>query len=199
MLAVAIQACNKARSRSFIRAVQRAVVLAVVLACACDPPTSPRSLDPVGLPPATLVVARITCYGDTHAQTMSCGATDAAPAGASFARGPAPGGGANGDLILGGQNVFVTLSSSTPTYVGTVFAFNMTLTNLIGQKLGTTDGSTPDAAGVRVFFQDLPTATSGSGAIDFLDPANGTSSLVDGFATFTATNQPYYKYVEVLN
>ncbi|MEO8337292.1 MAG: invasin domain 3-containing protein [bacterium] len=82
-------------------------------------------------------------------------------------------------------------------YAGDVFSFNTTVQNLIGQKLGTTDGITLDPTGVRVFFYDAPHATSGSGTIDFIDPVGG-GSLVDGFATFTASNQPYYQYNQIL-
>jgi hypothetical protein len=48
-----------------------------------------------------------------------------------------------------------------------------------------------------VFFSSQPHATAGSGTIDFINPVGG-ASLVDGYATFTATDQPYYQYNQVL-
>jgi hypothetical protein len=105
--------------------------------------------------------------------------------------------GIHADLILGGQNNFIQLGSSNVAYSGDVFSFDATVKNLIGQKLGTTDGTTLDPTGVRVFFEDLPTATSGTGSIDFVNPAGG-GSLVDGYATFTHSNQPYYQYNQIL-
>lgn len=68
-------------------------------------------------------------------------------------------------LVLGGQDILVRLASSNVSYdPGTEqFTFDVTIQNLIGQALGSRDGSTVD--GVQVFFHHLPTATSGTGAI----------------------------------
>jgi hypothetical protein len=82
--------------------------------------------------------------------------------------------------------MYIQLSSSNITVASDTFSFDATVQNLIPQALGTTDGSTADPSGVRVFFQDLPTVTSGSGTVTVAHP--------DGFATYTAANQPYYQY-----
>ncbi len=105
--------------------------------------------------------------------------------------------GVNEDIILGGQNLYVTLTSSNVTYSGEVFSFNTTVTNLIPQSLGTTDGVTLDTAGVKVFFVNPPVTLTGTGTIDYANPVGG-ASMVDGFATFTQSNQAYYKYPEIL-
>jgi Tol biopolymer transport system component len=69
-----------------------------------------------------------------------------------------------------------------------VFAFDMTVENLLVQKMGTADGATVD--GVRVFFHSGPTVTAGTGEVEVLN-ATGTS-------TFTGAGQPYFLYPEVL-
>ncbi|HEY0037458.1 MAG TPA: hypothetical protein VGB66_12255, partial [Longimicrobium sp.] len=89
------------------------------------------------------------------------------------------------------QNVYVRLTSSNVAYnAGTGrFTFDVTLTNLIEQPMGTGDGTTLDPNGVRVFFHTGPTVTSGS----------GTASVVpDGFATFTQASQPFYQYNNIV-
>ncbi|HYJ80363.1 MAG TPA: hypothetical protein VEW03_12200, partial [Longimicrobiaceae bacterium] len=70
-----------------------------------------------------------------------------------------------------------------------VFAANFTVQNLLVNKLGTADGAS--VAGIIVFFHSGPTATSGSGAIEVLNPA--------GTGLFTGSGQPYYFYNEVLS
>jgi hypothetical protein len=132
---------------------------------------------------------------DTRSLQISCASSDSGSATPSLTKNAS--GQVLGDLIVGGQNQFITLTSSGVAYAGNVFSFNTTVQNLIGQKLGTMDGVTLDPTGVRVFFYDFPHATSGTGTIDFVNPVGGTS-LVDGFATFTATNQPYYQYNQIL-
>jgi hypothetical protein len=92
-------------------------------------------------------------------------------------------------LILGGSNV--SLATRNTYYDGvSVFTFEAAVTNQIGQKLGTTDGSTVDADGIRVFFTSGPTVTSGSGTI---------SVVPDGYASFTMSNQAYYEYDQILS
>jgi hypothetical protein len=89
-------------------------------------------------------------------------------------------------VTLGGQGQYVQLTSSNVSYAGSTFSFDVTVQNLIPQSLATTDGTTPAANGLRVFFASGPTVTSGSGAISVGNP--------DGVATFTAANQPYFEY-----
>ncbi|MDB4913539.1 MAG: hypothetical protein JWM95_1183 [Gemmatimonadetes bacterium] len=135
------------------------------------------------------VLARVQCVATTATRQLACVSEDAARAVA---------GGVTADLIVGGQNTFVTLTSSNVVYAGDVFSFTTTVQNLLGQALGTTDGTTLDPTGVRVFFEQQPVATSGSGSLDFINPVGG-GSLVDGYATFTQANQPYYQYNELLS
>lgn len=95
------------------------------------------------------------------------------------------------DIIYGGQNTFITVTSSNVAYnSGTGrFTFDVTIKNLLSQSIGTTDGTTPAPTGVRMFFASGPTVTGGSGII---------APVPDGFGTFTAAGQPFYQYDGIL-
>lgn len=101
-------------------------------------------------------------------------------------------GGASG-VIYGGQNTFVRLSSSNAGYnPGTeIFSVDVTVQNLMNESIGTPDGVTPDAEGIRVFFQQQPTSTSGPGDV--------TVANADGTAFFTAADQPFFTYAQILD
>jgi hypothetical protein len=88
--------------------------------------------------------------------------------------------------IFGGQGQYVNLVSSAVGYTSGVFSFNTTVQNLTNLPMATSDGIVRDDAGIRVFLQDAPTTTGGSGLITVL---NAT-----GVSTFLATNQSYYQY-----
>jgi hypothetical protein len=92
-------------------------------------------------------------------------------------------------LIVGGQGTFVQLAPDNVAYdeVGELFTFDVTVRNLIGQALGTSDGITVD--GIQVFFHAPPVATGGTGTITVMG---------DGVGTFTGANQPYYAYAQIL-
>ena len=94
-------------------------------------------------------------------------------------------------IIVGNQGVYVQLTTSNVAYNAVTgrFTFDATLQNLIEQPLGTTDGTTLDPGGIKIFFHSGPTVTAGSGV---------ASVLPDGFGAFTAAGQPYYQYNEVL-
>ncbi len=93
--------------------------------------------------------------------------------------------------IVGGQGVYVLLSSSNVNYDASaeVFSADVTVQNLMSRRLGTPDGNT--VTGVRVFFHSGPQVTSGSGTVAVRNP--------DGISTFTGASQPYFEYAEMLN
>lgn len=161
-----------------------AALLAMLAAAACTDktPTGPGSggAAPGGEPGGpTATIAELTCTADRDAGTVAC-----VPAGPDL-------GDASG-LIVGNQGVYVQLTSSNVNYdPGTgQFTFDATLQNLIEQPLGTTDGTTLDPSGIRIFFHELPTVIEGT----------GTATVVpDGFAFFTAAAQPYYNYPYLLD
>jgi hypothetical protein len=119
--------------------------------------------------------ARLTCAVDVPSGDVSC--TSAA------------GGGANLALTLGGQGTYVELKASNSSYAADIFQADIAIRNLTGQKLGTTDGTT--IAGVKAFIASGPVVTSGSGTV--------TVDNADGVATFTAANQSFFNYNEIIH
>jgi hypothetical protein len=146
---------------------------ALVLAACAD--TNPLRPDAVAGPEPVTLETTLACTVSTVSRTLTCGGAPST-------------GGASG-VIMGGQGVNVTLTSSNGAVEVDTFAIDVTVTNLIPQALGTTNGSTADPAGVRVFFYEEPVATSG-GTVAVANP--------DGTATFTSGMQPYYQYNGVL-
>ncbi len=100
-------------------------------------------------------------------------------------------GGASG-LVIGGQNVYLTLTSSNAFYdAGTeIFQFDVTVQNLLNEAIGTPDGTVPDPQGIQVFFYQGPTTTGGTGSVSVAN--------ADGTGFFLAADQPYFAYAEVL-
>ncbi|HJR41310.1 MAG TPA: alpha/beta hydrolase [Gemmatimonadaceae bacterium] len=87
-------------------------------------------------------------------------------------------------VIVGGQGQFVNVLPSNGQRVGTTFSFEMDIQNLLAQAMGTPDGTT--LTGIQVFFQSGPTN-------------NVTLDNADGIDTFTAANQPYFDYNQILD
>lgn len=160
------------RARSRLSAL---FVLALAAACTDHNPATAPDLTQPELPPST--VAAMTCTVAVRAGTLACDAPGAGP-GASAA-------------VLGGQGSNVRLAASGNSYDGAdTFRINVTLQNLTAQALGTSDGTTPAASGVRVFFFDGPTATGGNGPVAVANE--------DGEDLFTAAGQKYFQYDGIL-
>lgn len=133
----------------------------------------------------------LECSADVARGTVEC----AAPSGMLPS-------GARGALTLGGQGINVLLASSNvcfeaqcePAAPAGIFQADVTVKNLIGQALGTVDGETVHEDGVRVFFHSGPVVTATT-------DGQGGSVVVhnaDGVGLFTASDQPYFQYDEVL-
>lgn len=123
------------------------------------------------------ILAQMVCTARVDTKSIAC----------ESARPQAPG---RPELIVGGQNLYVKLTSSNVVVVpGGNFSFDVTVQNLIPQPLGTTDGTTPHANGVRVFFHSGPTNTTAGAPGGMVSVSNP-----DGTGTFTGTNQPYFQY-----
>jgi len=151
-----------------------ALCAATLAVAACGDRTQPLAVSDTAAPRQPVLTAAFKCTGSTRDQAVSC-RSDALPAGA------------RGYIIVGGQHQYVDVVSSNVAYDGTqVFSFDVTVKNLIKQAMATTNGTTADAAGVRVVFANGPTVTSGSG--------NASVGNADGMGTFTNTNQPYFEY-----
>lgn len=143
---------------------------ALLLAAACTD-RGPTELAP---PEGQEIEARISCTVSVQDQQLRCGDP-------VQTKGPA-------DIILGGQGTYVRLQSSNVTYAADVFSVDVTVQNLLPQPMGTPDGVT--ATGMKVFFDQGPTATSGTGEV--------TVANADGTGQFTQADQPYFQYAEML-
>jgi hypothetical protein len=164
-----------------------AVAASVTIAsCTRDVPTSPKASSHGELS-RTGVLTALQCEASISAKSVTCDQLGV-PAGATE-RAERPG--LREELVIGGQDVYVSVKTTNVNYdAGSGnFTFDATVRNLIPQPLGTTDGSTPDPSGVRVFFASGPSVTSGTGSI---------SVLGDGVVSITGPNQPYYQYSQVL-
>ncbi|HYW10129.1 MAG TPA: Ig-like domain-containing protein [Longimicrobium sp.] len=127
-----------------------------------------------GAPPIELV--RMQCTANVRAGTVQCAGPVVA--------------GASADLVYGGQNRFVALTSTNATYdaVTHKFTFDVRVRNLLRQAIGTTDGTTADPSGVKVFMVQPPYPTEGTGNI--------TIDNADGTGTFSRSEpQPFFRYV----
>ena len=94
------------------------------------------------------------------------------------------------DVVIGGsQGQYITLTTSNYAFdtISNIFSLDATVQNDLGEPLGTPGGST--VTGIKVFVSALY-VTAGSGAIYIANP--------DGTGTFTATNQPYWLYNQML-
>ncbi|HEU0053226.1 MAG TPA: hypothetical protein VFQ39_08605 [Longimicrobium sp.] len=167
--------------RYLTRAASAAAIVAAAAACTDGSnPAAPKPEPPVGPGGGVPVtVQALRCTGTLQQPKVSCVPETGAP------------GGVQGDIIVGGQHVYVNVVTTGETYnSGTgQFTFQTTLQNLIEQPMGTTDGTTLDPNGIRIFFNSGPNVTSGTGT---------ASVLPDGFATFLSAGQAYYQYNQVL-
>ncbi|HEX6041943.1 lamin tail domain-containing protein [Longimicrobium sp.] len=72
-----------------------------------------------------------------------------------------------------------------------VLTANVTVKNLMQEAIGTPDGTMTAPNGIRVFFSTGPTVQTGAGSVSVANP--------DGYAFFTAADQPYFTYSEILD
>ncbi|MEP7346007.1 MAG: PPC domain-containing protein [Gemmatimonadaceae bacterium] len=172
----------------FARPFLSLVIVASVVGCSEHitgvTPGKPTLMGPI----AAQALLQVTCTATVVSRVVTCG-------------NPASNDEVFSDVIIGGQNVYVTLTSFpatttpgadcpgavSPDPTKSCYSFNMTVTNLIPQPLGTSDttGSHAlDPNGVRVFFHSGPTST-GIGTVIVANP--------DGTGSFTGTNQPYFQ------
>jgi len=102
---------------------------------------------------------------------------------------PARPGGPRAEIILGGQGLNVRLRTTSVSWIDgdNVLVADVAVQNLLDQPLGT-DGE-GGTQGVRVFFVSGPDVTDGTGQVE---------AITDSVGTFTASNQKYYVYHEVV-
>lgn len=171
-------------------------LIGLLLAACRDQPTGSTPPPPTE-PPLRPVAAALQCTADVASGTVACHSVDAGPslslgAGASGTPRAAVGVGAAGSIILGGQHTYVFLNSFNVVYtpVDSIFRFDVTVANLIGQPLNTNDGTTAAPEGVRVFLDSGPVVTGGTGTV--------AVDNEDGSDAFTGAGQPYFQYDSLL-
>jgi hypothetical protein len=149
-----------------------AALLLLASACVDRNPMSPE-----GTLPAPEPLATIQCQVTVATGRMSCAQQAPATGGAR----------AN---IIGGQEIYVKLTSSGTSYdSGTgILSSTVTVQNLLEQNLGV--DSLDNMAGIKVFFDAGPVLTSGTGDVSVAN-ADSTDS-------FTTGMQPYFHYEETL-
>lgn len=154
------------------------LVLCAFLA-ACDQPVE-SGAPPQGEHGPALELSQLDCTVTVASGAMTCSS-------------PAPSTGAGSGLIAGrqGENVFLQASNHTRLAGDNVFSIDVTVQNLVPQALGTTDGTTLDPAGVRVFFATEPVATGGN-------LAQPVELLGESRAMILVPDQAYFQYDEVL-
>ena len=105
----------------------------------------------------------------------------------------APEAGGPARVITGGQGTNVQLTSSNVSYNADtdILSADVTIQNLMNEAMGTPDGTTVDPQGIQVFFHEGPVLTNGTGNVSVFEP--------DGTAFFTAPDQPYFAYHEILS
>lgn len=123
----------------------------------------------------------LACTVDVRAHTLGCASVTPATS-----RAPHAVSGPQRTLVIGKQGVYVKLTSSATTSSGDTLSVPVSVQNLLSQPLGTTDGVSYDGRGVTVFFQQNPTATSGTGTVTVLN--------ADTTGTYTAAGQPAFLY-----
>lgn len=186
---------------------------AVALSAACaDPPAgpAPHSLRGSYGGPSGTAAAQLTC----DVQITPTPATAAAPgvsAGSSGSIVCRPDGGAAAamagpagskhtisarDSILESQGTNISIqfdsvqiTTNFLTLVRTLTAWT-SVTNMLPEPIGTSNGVTPAANGTRVFFTTGPSTLSGVGVV--------TVGNATGTGTFTATGQQYFKYSGII-
>ena len=163
------------KNRHAIRALTLLGTALFVCACGDLTDVSAPAADPPAAPSPLLAM---TCTASLETSTVDCAPVRVATKTVAQA------------LILGGQDEYVTLTSDNVSVAGGIFSFDVTVTNLIQQSLGTTNGVSIHPEGVRVFFAAPPTST-GAGTVTVANP--------DGFDTFMTSEQPYYHYETALS
>ncbi|HEX6910448.1 MAG TPA: hypothetical protein VF142_08635, partial [Longimicrobium sp.] len=166
----------------FRRMAPHAAFACVLALAACSDGPSAGLVDPIVRAPVPgEAVEALLCEADARAKTVVCRPYEGAGAG-----------GASRVRTLGGQNVNVRVASSNVQFdsAANIFSMDVTVQNLLVQKMGTADGST--VSGVSVFFHSGPNVTGGTlGSAEVRNP--------DGYGIFTSgAPQPYFHWNEVL-
>jgi hypothetical protein len=156
-------------------------VCSAVAALACrdiERPLDPRGPKPIAEQAGPPVLLSLTCELNGNASTVSCKpVAPSAPAGVSAS------------VIYGATATYAIffLFNLVKDTVAHTWQFTAYLQNLLKQSIGTLDGTT--TTGVKVFVTDFH-AMAGTGTVSVAN--------ADGAGTFTAPNQPYFNYNQII-
>ncbi len=131
-----------------------------------------------------ICTVRLAPAGKPGAPSVTCRPKNGALAGPTLMKAE--------DVVLGKQKVNVQLNISNPSFNSStrLFSLSASITNLLAQPIGTTDGTTTTAAGTRVFFTSGPSASGGTGSVFVLNPS--------GFGSFQGNTVPYFQYTPLI-
>jgi hypothetical protein len=155
--------------------IQAFALAALLLSAACSdisaPPVQPAAI--AGAASRQKLLGTVTCRVDVAANATRCGD-------------PVPAGGAGETRIL--LNSWFTLQTTGQFSSGGQKTFFNQIRNDLGQDIGTHNGINADT--IYAFVASI-TTTGGSGTV--------TTSNHDGTATFTAANQRFWRFVEIVS
>jgi hypothetical protein len=157
------------------------VVCSVAAALACndiDRPVGPRAPQPIAQQEEPPVLLSLTCELNGSRSTVSCTPVL-----------PTPPAGVNASVIYGATATYAIFFpyNLVKDTVAHTWQFTAYLQNLLKQSIGTLNGTT--TTGVKVFVTDFH-VTTGTGAVSVAN--------ADGTGTFTAPNQPYFNYNQII-
>lgn len=162
------------------------VICSAVTALACRdierPAEKPGGTNPVAEQAGPPVISSLTCTFTRSATTVTCSPA-VPPAGSGVSASVIYGTGAPGTALYG---IFWPINLVKDT-VAHQWSFTAYVQNLLKQSIGTLNGTT--VTGVKVFVTDFH-ATAGTGSVSIAN--------ADGTANFTAPNQPYFNYNQIV-
>lgn len=170
-------------SRHLVPLAVLSVLGAAVALAACSDNADPllRNAPETPITPAASAAAYLRCTADVRAGTVAC--REVAPqSGLGSALG------SHYIYVEGAPHVLLPINDYVAT--STDVEFDMQVENLVPQPIGTDDGVTLHARGVRVFFWINPYVTSGTGSVSIVQPSTT--------GTFTASNQAYHQWNEII-
>jgi len=168
----------------------RATLVSLVVAAsllACSDSANMIAPRPVTTSGGKASRSALYCTATVHPKMVTCtpvggsGAAAAAAAASHIRR----------NVIVGKQNVYVTLALNTFAFdtVKKLFTFKATVQNLMTQPIGTQNGIAVAGGGVDVFFTNGPFVACGTGTVV-------ADSVLTG--TFTASGQQFYQYNQII-
>jgi hypothetical protein len=170
--------------------------LGVSLLAACTDGRAPTAVSPSmdgshGLRESYVCTVLLGQPGGADGPSMSCVPARRGAGGVVTRVVRGPGGSvAVADVILGDQGVNIQLNFSNFAFDSTsrVFSLTASVTNLLAQPIGTTDGTTTTFDGVRAFFSSGPSPT-GAGSTGVVTVKNP-----DGVGVFNGLTAPFFRY-----